>query len=171
VFKAIVAGDRRKFVAQSNDAPTGGGARDLRFSPYDKFALVFERMLPQKDEHGVCRGQFHWEENGQEKVGDAYFHPPTNARPNEGRLANVDKYLPKHSLPPEGQDDVILLILQENDGSVWPYFTTVESLKSDNWQVNLRDKILGCCEAKRPRHVTMSGFVDFETGEEFCNGG
>jgi hypothetical protein len=31
LYKEIVEGDLRKFRAESNDAATGGGARDLRF--------------------------------------------------------------------------------------------------------------------------------------------
>ena len=33
IYKKIVDGDLRKFSATSNDQPSGGGARDLRFSP------------------------------------------------------------------------------------------------------------------------------------------
>jgi len=37
VFKELKDGDLRKFTATSADANSGGGARDQRFSPYDKF--------------------------------------------------------------------------------------------------------------------------------------
>ena len=37
VYKKIVDGDLRKFSATSNDTQTGGGARDLRFSPAAEF--------------------------------------------------------------------------------------------------------------------------------------
>ena len=49
VFKQLVEGDLRKFKAESNDADTGGGARDLRFRPYDRFDGAFERLFPVEE--------------------------------------------------------------------------------------------------------------------------
>ena len=170
VFKEILEGDRRKFEAQSNDSETGGGARDLRFSPYEKFKLVFEKMLPDKDAHGVCTGYFTWIEGGLQQRVEGYFHPPTKARPTEGRIANVDKYLPTKSLPPHGAGNVVLLIVQQDDGSVWPHFITDRSLETEDWHPRVRELILGCLHARRREGVSMAGFVDFESGEEFCNG-
>jgi hypothetical protein len=46
VYYEIVEGDFRKFQAVSNDAPTGGGARDLRFRQYEKFLEVLKRLFP-----------------------------------------------------------------------------------------------------------------------------
>ena len=46
VFREILDGDRRKFVAKSNDTDTGGGARDIRFRSWTKLKTVFRRMFP-----------------------------------------------------------------------------------------------------------------------------
>lgn len=171
VFKEIVAGDRRKFEAESNDDPTaGGGARDLRFRPFDKFGPVFSRMFPDVSDKGICRGRLHWVQNGKEHSGDAFFHPPTSARPNEGRLANVDRYLPVNKLPSEGTGTAILMLVQNDDGRVWPEFTTDRSLEKGGWHAQVRDMIVGCLRARRRANVSMVGFVDFETKESFCNG-
>lgn len=42
LFHEIADGDVRKFNAESNDADTGGGARDLRFSL--RFEAVLDRL-------------------------------------------------------------------------------------------------------------------------------
>ena len=46
IFKQIKPGDYRKLAAESNDAPTGGGARDFRF-PSAPFAPVLEMFFPK----------------------------------------------------------------------------------------------------------------------------
>ena len=47
IYKKIVEGDLSKFTATSNITPSGGGARDLRFSPATEFFPVFQRMFTQ----------------------------------------------------------------------------------------------------------------------------
>lgn len=170
VYKEIVAGDLRKFKAQSHDTPSGGGARDLRFSPYSEFCKVFGRMLPTRQPNGVFAGRFMWVENGEQKTGAAFFHPPTSARPNEGRIANVDKYLPRGSLPEEGGDIIVLMIIQRDDDSIWPCFTTVLSLESGEWHVAVSEPLLNCLRAKRRSGTACCGYIDYIENERFCNG-
>ena len=85
VYKRIVEGDLSKFTATSNITQTGGGARDLRFSPAAVFFPVFQRMF-EKDFDGVLRGHFSW---ANHTPTDANVHPPTNSRPNEVRIAKI----------------------------------------------------------------------------------
>lgn len=170
VYKEIVAGDLRKFKAQSHDTPSGGGARDLRFRPYSEFRKVFERMLPTIQPNGVFAGQFMWVENGIQKTGAAFFHPPTSARPNEGRIANVNKYLPQGSLPAENDSTIILMIVQRDDGSIWPCFTTTRSLESGGWHAAVSEPILNCLRARRRSGTSCSGYIDYVENERFCNG-
>jgi len=171
VFKEILAGDRRKFEAASNyDPSAGGGARDLRFSPYDKFGPVFERMFSHKDARGVCCGKFYWVENDREHSGDSFFHPPTTARPYEGRIANVDKCLPTGSLPSEDNGTAILLLVEDCNNKVWPHFTTDHSLDTEDWNDIVKRIILNCLHGKRREGTSMVGFADFEHNEYFCNG-
>ena len=55
IYKKIVDGDLRKFSATSNDQPSGGGARDLRFSPAKDFftsiCLGRSRRYRYRDPH------------------------------------------------------------------------------------------------------------------------
>lgn len=170
VYKEIVRGDRRKFEAQSNDTPSGGGARDLRYSPYEEFVKVFGRMLPTRDANDVCTGHFTWIDKGAQKRGDAFFHPPTSVRPNEGRIASVDKYLPLDTLPSESEGTTILIIYQDKHGEVWPYFTTDRSLASGEWHPAVSELILKCLHAHRRTGVSCCGYIDYEFNEVFCNG-
>lgn len=171
VFKEIVRGDRRKFEAQSNDTPSGGGARDLRFSPYEKFVVVFERMLPYKDTKNICHGTFSWTEKGVKKTGDASFHPPTKARNNEGRIASVDKYLHlRNTLPSEDEGISILMIFQDEEGTVWSCFTTDKSLESGDWYPAVSKTVLDCLHAHRRSNVSCCGYIDYQNNEVFCNG-
>src|SRR4051812_31674071 len=102
LYKRLVDGDRRKIIAQSNDADSGGGARDLRFNPWPNFEPVVHRLMPMTATRTTSRGdvairvgELRWYGDGgsQRSVG-VEFWPPTNARPNEGRLARV------HEIPP-----------------------------------------------------------------------
>ncbi|OME28925.1 hypothetical protein BSK63_23620 [Paenibacillus odorifer] len=170
VYKEIVDGDRLKFEAMSNhDASAGGGARDLRFSPFDQFRLAFERMLPINN-NGILEGRFNWMEGERHVSKEAYFHPPTNSRPNEGRIANIDKFLPGNMLPDIRDGIAILLIIQRDDDSVWISFTTDNSLRNDTWHLAVSQTILGCLGARRRNNVSAAGYVDFEMGRNYCNG-
>ena len=82
IYKKIVDGDLRKFSATSNDQPSGGGARDLRFSPAGEFMTAFEKMFPHR-ENNVLYGRFSWA--GYDST-DVFINPPTNSRPNEIRI-------------------------------------------------------------------------------------
>ena len=63
VYKKIVEGDLKKFFAQSNITQSGGGARDLRFSPAKEFFSIFQRMFTHKEDDGTFTGYFNWSEN------------------------------------------------------------------------------------------------------------
>lgn len=172
VFKKIVKGDRRKFEAASNDTPSGGGARDLRFSPYNEFLKVFQRMLPNEDS-GNFSGNISWVADPvTNKVvsKNNSFYPPTSARPNEGRLIQVHKNLPVTLLPPEEEGDAILVILQNDDSQTWAFYTTERSLLNDDWNEQVKSFILEAINAKRPVNSTAMGYVDYEHHESFYNG-
>lgn len=98
VFKQMLDGDVRKLAAESNDAPTGGGARDLRF-PDAPFRKVLNRFFPRvisASQNGgeVRSGRLTWHHDNKTDVYDVEFWPPTDARPTESRIARI------HGLPP-----------------------------------------------------------------------
>lgn len=162
IFKEIVDGDLRKFQAQSNDSPTGGGARDLRFSPYAQFREVFSLMLPHHTPESF-NGTFTWyDANRTLQTGRAIFMFPTNARPNEGRITNVDKYLP---MCPYSIDEgpIFLIIVQDITDTNYVSFATHSQLISD-WHPIISNFIINLYRTKRPDSITVSGYLDFERG-------
>jgi len=182
VFRQILEGDRRKFIAQSNDTQSGGGARDIRFRPYEEFAPVFEQLFPNsammtrvrdggKIELEIRKGRFYWiDADEHEQSQESSFEPPTTARPDEGRLPMVHTYPCFENLPSRDEGILLLLLIQRPDGTVWPTFATEKSLKSGDWNSVVANTLLACMYAKRKQSVAVSGFIDLKNGREYCNG-
>lgn len=186
MYREVRIGDRRKFRAESNDADTGGGARDLRFRPYDQLESVFVKLFPEiierRRQRGgepvllpVLKGAFYWRGmDGKVRTLDSYLEPPTDARPNEGRIAKVHEYscfdearVPLHK---EG-DPVLLLLVQNNKGEVWVHFATRSSLENDKrWDQSFAKEVVECIKARRSANTAITGYIDFESKERFCNG-
>ena len=165
IYKKIVDGDLRKFSATSNDQPTGGGARDLRFSPAKEFMKAFKKMFAVF-EGEVLHGYFSWEGHPQTEV---FIHPPTNSRPNEMRVANINDCFPAKYIPDNANDCILLFILDSN-GKIWPFFTSEHSLRHDNWHPKVSGAILAGLEAKRSINSTPMGYIDLKDGGSFTNG-
>lgn len=166
VYKKIVEGDLKKFFAQSNITQTGGGARDLRFSPASSFFPVFQRMFKSLKEDGTISGYFSWAEHPPTEV---VIHPPTNSRPNEVRIARVHECFPDKYIPQSVGDCILILILDAND-KVWPYFITEKSLREDDWHPKIREDILNGLNAKRGANSSPMGYIDLEHGGSYTNG-
>ena len=165
IYKKIVDGDLRKFSATSNDQPTGGGARDLRFSPAKEFMAAFEKMFPTRI-NNVLRGRFSWVGHNSTEVN---IHPPTNSRPNEIRIGRVHECFPADVIPDNATDCILLLIL-DDQGKIWPYFTSEHSLRTDNWHPTVKNAILNGLSAQRGDRVTPMGFINISDGGSYTNG-
>ena len=166
IYKKIVAGDLRKFKAESNDTPSGGGARDLRFSPANEFAVQFNRMFTLTGAAGTLVGQFYWDDRPSTNV---VIHQPTNSRPSEIRIATVNECFPAQVVPVDCGDCVLLIILR-SDNRVFPAFTSEYSLREDRWHPAIKEPILRGLQAKRSARITPMGYVDIENGKEWHNG-
>ncbi len=167
VYKKIVEGDLSKFTATSNITPTGGGARDLRFSPASEFFPIFQRMFPR--DGSVLKGSFFWTNGSITTTTEVEIHPPTNARPNEVRIGRIHECFPANVIPRDASD-CILLIVMDASGKVCPYFTTQRSLIQDNWHPAIKQPILAGLNAHRSAKTTAMGYVDIENGRNFTNG-
>lgn len=189
LYKEIVPGDIRKILAKSNDAETGGGARDFRFGSYETLEPVIKQMFPleveerrrrDKDEAiiKVYQGTFHWHErkNGKtEKISQvSTFEPPTTARPAEGRITCVHEYgcFDVSRMPEGGAGNrVLLLLIQVRDGSVWPFFAEERTLRvPGRWDPVVAQELLGCLDAQRASNRAAIGYRDFVSGNRYCNG-
>jgi len=181
IYQELREGDFRKFEAQSNDSDTGGGARDLRFRPYDKFEKIFRKLFPQRRSTNRRRGgrqtqveilvgRLHWTDDaGNDTSKEATFEPPTDARAGEGRLTKVHVYPPFNRLPPSNEGRVVLLLIQRADGTVWPAFATEKSLRAGLWDARLTKAVLRSLDADRPANRKACGYLDFELDTEYSD--
>lgn len=176
LFKIVLDGDRRKIDAESNDAPTGGGARDIRFS-HVLFEPVVTRMFPK-----VARAQRtkrelldirvgrlkYYDDDGDEHGMDVEYWPPTDARESEGRIARVPDIPPLQARYfPEGEGAVFYLFIQGADGIVTAHFASENSLRvKGRWNPWVADAILTSL-AEAPRNVSARGWLDWTTGNSY----
>lgn len=186
LFKEIVPGDLRKIHAQSNDTPSGGGARDFRFGSFACLQPTIAKMFPflvqeerrrsgRREVIDVFMGHFCWKDyQGNVQTKESFFEPPTDARPSEGRIVRVHEYgcfdtnlMPHYSIG----NRVLLLLIQLNDNSVWPYYAEERTLRAAGyWDPLVADVLLTCLDAQRPIGYAAIGFKDFITGDCYCNG-
>lgn len=181
VFKEIVEGDFRKFRAEANDADSGGGARDLRFRPHDSFEPIFRKLFPNVQQEirqrggargpvDVLVGRLTWsDKNGRVESKEARYEPPTDARPGEGRIPVVHTFPPFNKLPPTNEGRMLVLLVQRDDGTVWPEFATEDGLRSGQWNEAVSKLILRSLGATRRSGQVARGFIDFETDQEFSD--
>lgn len=110
----ITEADIRKINASSNDAQTGGGARDLRFSLDYKPCLdrLFPEDVTREGRTPYRIGLFeHYDRAGKKTVEKLrYAFQPTNARPNEIRIAQINKVNFFLDIPSLGEGDGILFM-------------------------------------------------------------
>lgn len=180
-FQEIREGDRRKLEARSNDAASGGGARDLRV-PHAKFGPIFRRLFPndkvvQRRRGGIPKnttlysGKLYWVEEGATKEVAVEYEPPTDARPSEGRIGRIhDIPVLADGVPPEGAGRVFLLLVQEDNGKVFPHYVTAAQLADPRWNRDI-SKAIQSCMLHTAEGATVRGFVDYSTGERYCHGG
>jgi hypothetical protein len=176
LFKIVLAGDVRKINAESNDAPTGGGARDIRFS-HRLFEPVVVKMFPKVvGAHGTKRAQLairvgtlrYYDDKGQSHTKDIEYWPPTDARRGEGRVARVPEIPPlaaKHY--PQSQGAVFYLLIQGSDGTITAHFASEQSLRMRGvWNPWVAESILTSL-AEAPGNVSARGWVDWPTGKSY----
>lgn len=173
----IDAGDRRKFDAESNDSETGGGARDLRFRPEDRFLPFFGRLFPGRRVEPRTRngarvdievffGPVNWTtgpdaERG--RVAQMEVWPATPSRPGECRIARVHEFgfTPLVIDDPAGGKSVLMLV-QTSDGGVSAWFTTETVLRQGDW-----DPVIQRFAESWLESGTKAGFIDLVSGEQY----
>lgn len=170
LFLIVTEADRLKMDAVSNVSPTGGGARDLRFSPESSFLPFFKKLLPKvvvkprgTTEIETYVGRVFWEEGGRERSRRMEVWPPTSARPNECRIARVHEFGFSRLVrrDPRGGRAIVMLF-QLRNGIVRVHFTTETSLRVENWNSIIRDFAVKWL-ATRHKYA----FIDLETTERF----
>lgn len=186
LYKEIVEGDKKKILAESNIADTGGGARDFRFGSFSQLTSVIRHMFPQTAQEqrkrngivttiDVFKGKFHWYGSSNNLLSkDSFFEPPTDARPSEGRIVRVHEYpcFDTNLIPKGGAGNrVLVLLIQLEDDTVWPYFAEERSLRTKGaWDAVVANEIVQCLDAKRAQGRAVIGYRDFTNKQRYCNG-
>lgn len=178
VYRQVLPGDVRKFEGTANTSPSGGGARDFRFSPYSKFQGIFERMLTGRKSEPRIRLQVTTlttiytstvcvtDATGVTTTKTIEFEPPTDSRGDEGRLTRLNAY--GLSVPTGAPSRVLLLLYQTGDGSLFLNFATEADLLNNVWEASVTRRLLGCLNERRPAAHAVQGFFDLATGDSYC---
>ena len=183
LYKQLTESELKKFVAQSNITPSGGGARDLRFGAYSSLLPAIKKMFPTQSKSTLPKttgkliysGELFWRNNNDDiKTGVAHFTPPYPSRPSEGKISSVDRLgCFDRSLMPHQIDrlnSVLLLLIQLGDGSVWPHYASQKSLETPGkWHEDIAKILLRGLHSDKLGNRTLTGFKDFVTKDEYCN--
>lgn len=171
-FQEIKPGDVRKQRAQSNDASSGGGARDLRIRPADKFTPILANMFPDVgSEEGVLQGTVHWLDDRDEvQAATVELWRPTDARPGEARIGRI------HLIDSWYVDEADYNA-DQGRGLKW-FYLLVKDIKGVTWARLLYEENLPHEIKEVSRYVTerirntpasraVRGTIDFVTGVEY----
>jgi hypothetical protein len=169
LFRQITPGDIRKIKGTSNDAATGGGARDLRYNK-ERFGDVLDRLFTEEVvvERGkeYKLGKFRYaDEDGLERVADhvLYGFTPTKSRKHDLYLCQINKIPFMQNVPNiEDKDGMLFLSLCRMDEGL-PMARFVTELQVNNPDGN--KKIAAAMQeaietTKRGRAVVFSCSLD-----------
>ncbi|TCW19314.1 hypothetical protein [Dietzia cinnamea] len=174
-YKEIVAGDLRKLVAESNDAKTGGGARDLRI-PWKPFQQIMHRIFT-KDSIGSggkpirTANVTYLDKHGKPQHTELSYWPPTTSRPTESRIAKVHASPALGGqLPSMDKGRIFVVLTKFDDGTVRCDYAYEQDLKTKGvWATEASSQILNCMASAAHTNRTVQGYYDFTEGVGFCH--
>jgi len=180
VYREVTQGDLRKLAATSNDTPSGGGARDLRF-PVTVFRPVMERIFTTAK---TVRGRqvraatiTYRDASGQVHTTELEYWPATPSRPREDRVARVHACPALGgSVPSTGRGRVFVVLTRYTTGDVRCDYAYEDDLRAQSgWPSLVCQVILGCLAKTDEKNAGRSaglapiqGYYDFINGTEFC---
>lgn len=175
LFKLVLPGDVRKIKAESNDSPTGGGARDIRFS-HTFFKPVVTKMFPavtnarktKRTSLKVRVGTLAYFHDNQRHTMEIQYWPPTDARSSEGRITKVPNMPPfRADQFPKRQGAVFYLFIQGDDGDISAHFASERSLREKGrWDPWVAEALLTALE-EAPGNVSPRGWLDWTSGNRY----
>jgi len=193
VYKELLQGDYRKLSGTSNDTPSGGGARDLRF-PYHAFDGVFARLLRGeqvltrkrgaiRQEINVRSGAVYLDEETIDGVvttqAEMLWESPTDSRATEGRIPRVhaspaaqqllrarDQMQAVDGRPPR----VFALFVQDDNGELRVHYAYEHDLRAGEWATAVARPILEHLDnINRRRDRAVNGYIDFMTNTHYAH--
>jgi hypothetical protein len=156
-FQEVVAGDIRKFNLESNDSPTGGGARDLRISPvadyWDQLLSFFPLTVSAREQRGkIYSGN---------SVVEIKLMAPTASRSNECRICKISQIniweisqQDFDTVVAQGHKWMYLLIL-DDQGNVWASKFSSDKLNQ------MHAKVSNAIAPLLTINQTVRGFITF----------
>ena len=91
--------------------------------------------------------------------------PPTEVRPSEIRIAQLNRNFPRG----RPKDDRSSSSSRTLDGQIWGYYTTEAELRREEWDDRIQGPILACI-AQTPDTRSVRGFIDISAGQTHCHG-
>jgi hypothetical protein len=177
LFKLVLPGDIRKINAESNNSPTGGGARDIRFS-HELFKPVVTKMFPtvtaarktKRSSLNVRAGTLAYFEDDERHTMEIRYWPPTEARNREGRIAQVPRMPSLRAIHyPQGQGAVFYLFIQGEDGNLTAHFASERSLReAGRWDPWVAETMLTALR-EAPANVCARGWLDWASGARYMS--
>jgi hypothetical protein len=181
VFKEVMEGDLRKLEGKSNDARTGGGARDLRF-PWKAFRAemhrIFSREATGRGGKPIREATITYADaDGQSRTTTMAYWPPAKKRHWEDRVACVHASEALGSgLPEFGSGRVFVTFTLFTNGTVRCDYAYEDDLRQDQWAPTVCDVILGCLNTtdekngdRTSNRVPTQGYYDFTNGKRYCH--
>lgn len=171
-FQVITRGDVRKQEASSNDADSGGGARDLRM-PKD----FWHAMLPFFPDltGGVQTGVIHSTRGTSEPaVTTVKLHRPTAARPNEIRIGTINEIigwkitLPQFDSITNSGDECVFLLTLDDKGQTWAQVAKLSKINSPNCNKAFSEFVASTKSEYAERKIkTVRAVFDFDGTNHF----
>ena len=94
--------------------------------------------------------------NGAETC-EIAFWPPTDTRPNEGRIATISS-LPPLADPPEDLDGAVFLFVQDENDLIWVRYATSDQLRESIPEVG--DAIRACLRRSAGKRIA-TGYIEY----------
>jgi hypothetical protein len=185
LYKRFLLGDDRKIESRSNNAKTGGGARDVRFGPWEKFEGIVKVMFPEPTIETTSRknpqtGNYarhravvhvgtllYQDDHGAFARMPVKFWEPTSARGFEGRLARAGKLPPFcPGTMPAGKGSVFMLLAQDADRMLEGTWVTEHALRNrEGWYKPFQQALVDALDEASAKQ-NVRGFIDLQTGEQ-----
>lgn len=171
-FQQILLGDVLKQQAKSNQAKTGGGARDLRVPK--QFAPLLLPFFPYPAQRaGAFQNDVFWADSqGQVQSTLAELWRPTAARPNETRLSRITAIeawvvdSTEYDQARAAGETWFFLLVMDAEDRVWAQTYKESDWRSPAASAAVRDYFLRRIAATRTGQ-SVRGFMNFTTGENY----
>lgn len=172
-FQAVVEGDVRKLLAESNDSTSGGGARDLRMPQVFLGALL--PFFPKEAEGGHEAFIYSSPKGRRADSRLIKLHLPTTSRPNEIRIGKIHEIegwklsAQEYATLRQSGDEVYFLLTLDMDGRTWAQLAKHSALaatKADPNFFRFLQTTKGSCDE---RGKVTRGIFDFTGTNHFVD--